>query len=366
MNRSSLVVLVGLMSTACATGLRPPEPTAMAEVETGLNFRFGMGQDGCDVPAPSQCTASETKQFDPGNPSVLVKLDPFAIDVHEVTNDQYRYCVAMGECSVNAGDNTSNIADYYAKPTEDGTVPNEKYGDFPVVLVNWLQAKEYCQFLGRRLPTEFEWERVAGGPAQSHAEKRVYPFTDAGPQPSAPSCYEYKVNLYACRLDERPAKVASSSGDGVTVDGGQVWDMFGNVHEWTASPKNDFVGCDMKGQTYDCGPCVKCLAINPRLTCKPQCEGCTCGKGSAATKPNCYKPCLTPICPMWDPALQPIDPDAIHAIPSDQVVIRGGSFAKGSGQATVAPCEGRSDQRAFVRSKGDPHVAVGFRCARDL
>lgn len=366
MNRLSLIVLLALISTACATGLKPPEPTAMVSVETGLVFRFGMGQDGCDVPNPTQCEADKTKQFDPGNPSVLVKLAPFAIDVHEVTNDQYRYCVAMGECSLNAGDNTSSIADYYAKPVEGGTVPNTKYGDFPVVLVNWLQAQEYCTFLGRRLPTEFEWERVAGGAAQSHAEKRLYPFGDAGPQPSAPACSEHKVNLYACRLDERPAKVSSSTGDVVTVDGGQVWDLFGNVYEWTASPKNDFVGCDMQGQPYDCGPCVKCLAINPRLACKPQCEACTCGDGPAATKPNCYKPCETPICPTWSDTLQPIAPQNIVATPSDQVVIRGGSFAKGSGQSTIAPCEGRADHRAFVRSKGDPHVALGFRCARTL
>ena len=160
--------------------------------------------------------------------------------------------------------------------------------------------------------------------------------------------------------------MGSSSADVVEVDGGKVWDLFGNVYEWTSSPRNNFVACDMQGQTYECDPCVKCLAVNPRLTCAPQCASCVCGDGGAETKPNCYKPCETPVCPQYKKEEQPIEPSKIIAEPSDQLVIRGGSFAKGSGQKNVAPCEGRSDHRAFARSKGDPHVALGLRCARSL
>ena len=366
MNRAPLLILVSLFSVACAEGLVPPEPTVMANVSTGLVFRFGMGQDGCDIPSPSQCEDTKAKKFDPGNPSVLIKLAPFAIDVHEVTNDQYRYCTAMGECSLNGGDNTVNISDYYAKPVEGGTVPNPKYGNFPVVLVNWLQAEEYCKFVGRRLPTEFEWERVAGGPSQSHADKQVYPFSDPGPQPAPPDCSAHNVNLYGCRFAPRPAEVGASGGDVVTVDGGQVWDMSGNVSEWTASPQNDFVACDMQGQPYECDECVTCLAEHPRLQCKPECEQCACGDGSLTSKPNCYKPCETPICPVYAPESQPIDPAKIVAAPSGQAVIRGGNFNEGSGQKAVAPCEGRSDYRAFTLPKGDPHLHIGFRCARTL
>jgi formylglycine-generating enzyme required for sulfatase activity len=351
---------------SCATGLKPPEPTAMAKVTTGLTYRFGMGQDGCDIPSRQVCQANRAEKFDPGNPSVLVSLNAFEIDVHEVTNDQYRYCVAMGACSLNAGDNTTNIPDYYAKPVEGGTVPNPKYAEHPIVLVNQIQAQEYCTFLGRRLPTEFEWERVAGGPAQDHASKQLYPFGDPGPQSSAPTCTQHNVNIYGCRLDERPARVGSSNADVVEVDGGKVWDLFGNVYEWTSSPRNDFVACDMQGQAYECASCVDCLAINPRLKCKPQCKTCACGDGPVDTKPNCYQPCETPVCPKYKAEAQPIDPSKIIAEPSDQLVIRGGSFAKGSAQKNIAPCEGRSDHRAFSRSKGDPHVALGLRCARSL
>jgi len=363
---SLMLAAIIMVAVGCATGLEPPEPTPMAQVTSGLIYRFGMGQDGCNIPKPEQCQARRGKGFNPGNPSVLVSLQAFEIDTHEVTNDQYRYCVAMGECSLNAGDNTTNIADYYAKPVEGGTVPNPKYGGHPVVLVNQIQAAEYCKFLGRRLPTEFEWERVAGGASQEHATKQLYPWGSTGPQPAPPTCTEHKVNLYGCKLDERPAKVASSSSDVVEVDGGKVWDLVGNVWEWTSSPRNDFVACDQQSQPYDCQACVLCLTENPLATCEPVCKVCKCGDGATETKPNCYKPCETPVCAIYKAADQPVDPASIKAEPSDQIIIRGGSFAKGSGQKTIGPCEGRADHRGFTRSKGDPHVALGFRCARTL
>lgn len=354
------------LTAGCATGMKAPDPTPMAAVSTGLTFLFGLGVQGCGIPTPTECKTQQNSKFDPGTPAVLVSLKPFEIDVHEVTNAQYRYCVAMEVCSLNAGDNTTNIPDYYAKPVEGGTVPNPKYDDFPVVLVNQIQAEEYCKFVGKRLPSEFEWERVASGAAQVVAEKRIYPFGEAGPRSSPAECTAHDINLYGCRLDERPSRVGSATADFATVDGGKVWDLFGNAYEWTSSRANDRLGCDTAGQPYTCEGCVQCLSINPRGVCAAQCLGCACGDGPTATKPNCYKPCDTPICAAFPASAQPLEPGALLGEPTDQYVIRGGAFAKGSGQKGIGPCEGRADHRSFVRSKGDPHVALGFRCARDL
>ena len=344
--------------SACAEGIAPPATTAMATIKADLTFQFGLGENGCGVPSQKQCTDDSLPKFDPGAPKVLMTLKAFEIDVHEVTNAQYRYCVAMNGCSLNAGDNTNNILDYYV---------NDKYSDHPVVQVTALQAAEYCTFVDKRLPTEFEWERVASGSADSSKTKRIYPFGELGPRQSPVACTDKDVNLYNCRLDDRPRAVSGSKDDVVEVEGTSVWDLFGNVWEWTSSPSHSKASCD-NNAPYDCEDCVSCLGNNNKKQCTQKCQSCQCGAGPASTKPNCYKPCDTPICAIYPTTQQPIDPAKIKTPSTDQLVVRGGSFSKGSGQAGIGnlPCQGRSDERSFSWRKAEPHTALGFRCARSL
>jgi hypothetical protein len=70
-----------------------------------------------------------------------VYLDSFWIDLTEVTNAMFAYCVASGEC----------------KKPECGYFDQPDMADYPVVCVDWNQAKTYCEWAGRELPTEAEW-----------------------------------------------------------------------------------------------------------------------------------------------------------------------------------------------------------------
>ncbi len=85
---------------------------------------------------------------DPGlpdneKPQHDVRMGTFLMERYEVTNSQYNACVAAGAC------------------TPSGEQLN---GDnFPVVNVTWFQAENYCEWVGRRLPNEAEWERAARG-----------------------------------------------------------------------------------------------------------------------------------------------------------------------------------------------------------
>jgi gamma-glutamyl hercynylcysteine S-oxide synthase len=85
----------------------------------------------------------------------------------------------------------------------------------PVLHVNWYEAEAYCRWAGRRLPTEAEWETVAG-------PKRRFPWGDTPPDATRAQLDGYALGC--CDVASLPA-------------GDSVWgcrQMIGNVWEWTA------------------------------------------------------------------------------------------------------------------------------------
>ncbi len=344
--------------TTCATGLEPPALTAMAVLPNAGKFVFGSGELGCRVPQTPDACQKDTL-FDPQEPSAVVAVKPFAIDVHEVTNEQYRFCVAMDKCSLPAGDNgPAGIADYYT---------NSKYDKFPVVMVRWTQAVQYCEFASKRLPTEFEWEYVAGGPAQTLTEKRIYPWAVPGFQPPLKKC-DKDANIARCNsgnLKTRPVK--GSLDDIVDVGGTKVYDLGGNVSEFTSSDFVDKVTCDAT-QPYECEACGKCLLNKSKTECENDCKPCKCGNDSTESKkPNCYAPCENPICPKRLTTAVPLDGSYTSKNFQQKRIVRGGSYFNHNGADSVMDCDGRSDTRKQTTSPiGDPQYHYGFRCAKSL
>ena len=108
------------------------------------------------------------ENFTDAEPIAEVTLSPFYIDVTEVTNRDYASCVAAEVCT------PPNNTEFYADPA---------YGDHPAVYVTWAQATQYCDWAGKRLPTEAEWEKAARWDEAGNASY-IFPWGDefeAGP-----------------------------------------------------------------------------------------------------------------------------------------------------------------------------------------
>jgi len=139
------------------------------------------------------------------SPQRTVYLDAYAIDKYEVTVEQYAaYLKQSG----------AEPPDFWerAKQKEDGTRP--------VVGVDWLDAQDFCEFYGKQLPTEAQWEKAARG-----TDGRPYPWGSDDPGPLFANFASGVAFTYAKSL----ASVGSYES-GKSVYG--VYDMVGNVWEW--------------------------------------------------------------------------------------------------------------------------------------
>ena len=151
----------------------------------------------------------------PGGPAIVgngrhVTFPALLADQHEVSNQQYRYCFQARQC---------------AAPEEPADDARFAKGDrrLPVVFISAYDAAQFCSWIGRRLPTEPEWERMARG-----TDGAAYPWGNASPRPG-------QVN--AAVGDDVPDSLvpadSAAFGSGDSKEG--VEQLIGNAREWTAT-----------------------------------------------------------------------------------------------------------------------------------
>jgi formylglycine-generating enzyme required for sulfatase activity len=163
-------------------------------------------------------------------PPHSVTINPFAMETTEVTYAQYlAFLNSMGPNSHRTGCNGQLcIATRAEDPNSNVIFDSANYrvldviSQFPVAAVTWYGAQSYCEAIGRRLPTEAEWERAARGP-----QNNLYPWGNtftmeyaktSRPRPEDPSL--------------AGAVAVGSYAPGASAYG--MLDMAGNVAEWVS------------------------------------------------------------------------------------------------------------------------------------
>ena len=177
---------------------------------------------------------------------------PFKMDVFEVTNGKYAECVAAKACVEPLRKRSLTVLNYYGNPF---------YENFPVLYINQFEAQNYCNWLGKRLPTEFEWMK-----ATWDGEEKTYLWGEEKPDYEAypDTFYSNTTRGYPQMTDWDVVEVGTFPKD-KTIGG--IMDMSGNVSEWTTSewtknlcdtpPCSGKFGEDLvvtKGGAYTSGP----------------------------------------------------------------------------------------------------------------
>ncbi|MCX6046427.1 MAG: SUMF1/EgtB/PvdO family nonheme iron enzyme [Chloroflexi bacterium] len=171
---------------AGATRINRPDGAVYAWIPPG---EFTMGSSITDTLAD----AAE-------RPPHQVMLDGFWIMQTEVTNAQYKRCVEAGVCE-QPGNSRWN---------------DPQYASHPVVNINWGQAMTYAKWVGGRLPSEAEWEKASRGTSGA-----LYPWGNQVPSPQL---------LNSAKSNKYDTVPVGSYPPGAN----QLYDMAGNVWEWTA------------------------------------------------------------------------------------------------------------------------------------
>ncbi|MBW4608432.1 MAG: ergothioneine biosynthesis protein EgtB [Hassallia sp. WJT32-NPBG1] len=203
-----------------------PSPPPLIKIPAG---EFEMGSNAIDA-------------LDNERPAHKVYLDTYYIERYPVNCGQYRAFMEAGgyenpDFWSKAGWEWLQI-EQVEKPLYWHNVPSAD--NHPVCGVTWYEAEAYCRFVGKRLPTEAEWEKAVSWDADMNRH-RIYPWGDEEPTPQHCNCVDVtspqknRLTINTTAVDAYP--------QGQSAYG--LYDTLGNVWEWTASWFDGYDGFEM-------------------------------------------------------------------------------------------------------------------------
>lgn len=176
-----------------------------------------------EIPAGKFIMGTNSRMPDEG-PEQERMLGRYFIDIYEVTNLQYKAFI----------DATNRRSPEYFR---NRTFPEGK-SDHPVTFVDWKDANSYCEWAGKRLPTDMEWEKAARG-----TDGRIFPWGSEFDIDRANTPQRWKI-----LEKEGDTTPVGAFPEGRSPYG--VYDMSGNVWEWTASWYEAYPGNTHKTENY--------------------------------------------------------------------------------------------------------------------
>jgi len=196
---AGLLLSLGILTLS---NCQQPPPPGMILIPAGP---FLMGTDAVDTNQEAQSVGFPHPWYEDEHPLRTIDLPAFYIGKYEVTNGDYQEFVKAG----------------YRPPPDwvNGSFP-PGLAAMPVVNVNWYEAMDYCHWRRMRLPTEAEWEKAARG-----SKGQPYPWGDA-------------FDLNRANVSAGPSLAGAVRAVGQYETGKSpygVYDMIGNVWEWTDS-----------------------------------------------------------------------------------------------------------------------------------
>jgi formylglycine-generating enzyme required for sulfatase activity len=177
------------------------------------------------------------------HPAHEVTLAAFWLDKTEVTNEAYERCVAAKVC----------------RPHDPKSSQLNKFGGDeafrsprqPISSISWEEARTYCQWLGKRLPREAEWEKAARS-----TDARRYPWGNDPPDATR-----------AVYAGSRTAEVGSRPAGAGPY--GHL-DMAGNVWEWLEDTYDPYAYRRAGAERGLPGSCEEVMAAQDELRKKGQ------------------------------------------------------------------------------------------------
>lgn len=198
-----------------------PDPAASLLVDPTVKHYQPEKKEVKDIePIPSEMAVIEGGVFKRGRrdgnrdemPPHEIELSGFAIDVHCVTNEQFaRFLEVMGGEKDHQNLDLIRLKDSRLRRVGGKLSIESGYSKHPVVGVTWYGAVAYAKWVGKRLPTEAEWE-VAANP---EGEAWLYPTGD--------ELEKSQANFFSA--DTTAVKSYPPNPRG-------LFDMAGNVYEW--------------------------------------------------------------------------------------------------------------------------------------